>query len=142
MKQEIANSLNERLYSTIGILSSEISSLKSQVCSLELSKILPNPAVKRATISASKQTSQVDRSTNVIFFGIPEQNFLTTRALVDEICEYLSGKVVSIKDLFRLGKHPPPGEGSDPTRPRPVLVKVTTIWDKQLLLLSKQKLKV
>ena len=66
--------------------------------------------------------SQVDRSTNVIFFGIPEQTLLTTRVLVDEICEYLSGKVVSIKDLLRLGKRPPPGEGSDPARPRPVLV--------------------
>ena len=54
---------------------------------------------------------------------------------------YLSGKVVSIKDLFRLGKRPPPGEGSDPARPRQVLVKLTTIWDKRLLLLSKQKLK-
>ena len=48
---------------------------------------------------------------------------------------------MSIKDLFRLGKHPPPGEGSDHARPRPVLVKLTTIWDKRLLLLSKQKLK-
>ena len=74
----------------------------------------------------------MDRSTNVIFFGIPQQNLLTTIALVDEICEYLAGKVVSIKDLFRLGKRPPPGEGCDPARPRPVLVKITTIWDKRL----------
>ena len=48
---------------------------------------------------------------------------------------------MSIKDLFRLGKRPPPGEGSDHARPRPVLVKLTTIWDKRLLLLLKQKLK-
>ena len=81
----------------------------------------------------------MDRSTNV--FGIPEQNLLTKRALVDDICEYLSGKVVSIKDLFRLVKRPPTGEGSDPAHPRPVLVKLTTIWDKRLLLFSKQKLK-
>ena len=31
---------------------------------------------------------KVDRSANVIFFGIPDKSLLDTRSLVDEICTY------------------------------------------------------
>lgn len=55
------------------------------------------------------------------------------RAYQGEICEFLCGKVVQIKDVIRHDKRVV-GEGS--VRPRPVLVKFTTVWDKRLILCS------
>ena len=134
--QEIHNSLNARL-SSLSNLSADVSSLKSQVSSLSLNKSsgpIPNS-------SPCRMTYKVDRSANLVFFGIPENTLTATRALVDEICEYLSGRQVTIRDLFRLGKRAQSGGDHGQARPRPVLVKLSTVWDRRLILISKTKLK-
>ena len=82
--------------------------------------------------------SKVDRSANVIFFSIPEQDILHTRSLIDEACVHLVGKDIPINDLYRLGKQ---SRSEDVNHPRPVLVKFLTVWDRRLILLSKRKLK-
>ena len=48
-------------------------------------------------VATRKDVNQVDRSSNLIFFGMPEENMRDTRDLIDEICEYLTGKPVGIK---------------------------------------------
>lgn len=60
--------------------------------------------------------------------------------MVDEICSFLLHKSAVVENLFRLGKKDRPGDKQNTGCPRPVLVKFT-VWDKRLILLSKQKLK-
>ena len=57
---------------------------------------------------------------------------------MDEILEFLSGKSIQIKDMFRLGKFISQTTSS---RPRPVLIKLCTAWDRKLVLLCKSSLK-
>lgn len=54
---------------------------------------------------------------------------------MDEILEFLSGKPVHIKDMFRLGKYV--HQTSTTSRPRPILIKLGTAWDRKLVLLRK-----
>ena len=56
---------------------------------------------------------------------------------IDELIEYLIGKSVSINDVFRLGKF----SASSSKRPRPVLIKLATAWDRKIILLNKRKLR-
>jgi len=60
---------------------------------------------------------------------VPEQkSIIETKAIVDEVFEFLAGKSVLIKDIFRLGKY------SSSSRPRPLLIKLSAIWDQKLFL--------
>ena len=53
--------------------------------------------------------------------------------------EFLSGKPIQIKDMFRLGKYVP--STSSTSRPRPILIKLCTAWDRKLVLLHKTNLR-
>ena len=137
--QEVSSSLNDKLYSSLHTLSTEVKSLNDQVSSLRLHG--KSGTATASTVPPRKSASQNDRSANIIFFGIPEQNLLATRSLVDEICEYLVDKAIIIKDLFRLGKLVQSSGDSGYIHARPVLVKLSSVWDKRLILISKSKLK-
>ena len=56
---------------------------------------------------------------------------------VDELLEYLTGKSVNINDVFRLGKY----SASSSKRPRPILIKLATAWDRKIILIQKRKLR-
>ena len=58
---------------------------------------------------------------------------------MDEVFEFLSGKQVQIKDIFRLGRFK--RSQSSSSRPRPLLIKLCTAWDQKLILLRKTKLR-
>ena len=47
--------------------------------------------------------------------------------------EFLAGKLVIVKDMFRLGKYDSSGGARGSNRPRPVLIKLTTPWDRKLI---------
>ena len=81
-----------------------------------------------------------DRSCNVILFGLPENRSLfESKKVVDEMLEFLSGKPIQIKNMFRLGKYVP--STSSTSRPRPILIKLCTAWDCKLVLLHKTNLR-
>ena len=87
-----------------------------------------------------KQLSQqpYDRSheSNVILFGVPEgRSIIDSKAVVDEIFEFLTGRPIAINDIFRLGKR------SQSSHPRPLLVKLSALWDPKVLLSQKKNLK-
>ena len=84
--------------------------------------------------NARVRSDGVDRSANVIFFGLPESSLIDSKELVDEISNFLTGSALGVKDLRRIGK-------SSEKRSRPTLVKLCSVWDKRLLLASKSKLK-
>ena len=76
--------------------------------------------------------SDDSRASNVVLFGLPEgKSIFESKAVVDEVFEFLTGRPVAIKDIFRLGKF------NHSSRPRPLLVKLSAIWDRKLLLSEK-----
>ena len=86
-----------------------------------------------------KPSSQDSRESNIVLFGVPEkQSLVETKGIVDEIFEFLSGKQIQIRDMFRLGRRQQPGSSS---RPRPLLIKLCTVWDRKLLLMRKTNLR-
>ena len=98
-----------------------------------------SPPVIARKNSVSHSSSANDRSCNVVLFGLPEgRSFVESKKVVDEILEFLSGKSIQIKDMFRLGKFISQTTSS---RLRPVLIKLGTAWDRKLVLLRKSSLK-
>ena len=45
--------------------------------------------------------------------------------MIDDLLEFLAGKPVNVNDVFHLGKY-----SASSKRPRPVLIKLTTAWDR------------
>ena len=98
-----------------------------------------SPPVIARKNSVSHCSSANDRSCNVVLFGLPEgRSLVESKKVVDEILEFLSGKSIQIKYMFRLGKSISQTTSS---RPRPVLIKLCTAWDRKLVLLHKSSLK-
>ena len=64
-------------------------------------------------------------------------------ATKSDLDESLIGRSVEVLDAFRLGRKPNlPTAAADPsTRPRPLLIKCASAWDRRLLLASCRKLK-
>ena len=92
----------------------------------------PRPANTNARIEGR------DRRNNVIFFGLEEKSLLETRKDVESILEFLCGRAVPFSDAFRLGRF----KGSDNDHaPRPLLVKLSSAWDRRLILAAKCNLK-
>ena len=70
------------------------------------------------------------------------RSIVDTKESVDEMLQFLAGKPVLVKDLFRLGKYVPSADPQNSShRPRPVLIKLTTPWDRRLILLRKSNLR-
>ena len=93
---------------------------------------------KESAVLLFRQSS--GRELNLILFGLEEtSSIVETKQSVDEI---LAGKPASIKDMFCLGS---PSSSSASTcthaHPRPVLLKLSTAWDRRVVLFSKRKLK-
>ena len=82
-----------------------------------------------------------DRSTNVILFGLPESSLLETKSAIDDMFVHLIGKTVRMLDAFRLGRRKDTFNNLT-ARPRPILIKLDSCWDKRLILSACRKLKV
>ena len=49
--------------------------------------------------------SSESRDCNLILFGLPEsKSIVDTKESVDEMLEFIAGKLVIVKDMFRLGE--------------------------------------
>ena len=69
-------------------------------------------------------------------------SLLELKDIVDEMLEFLVGKPVAVNDIMRIGRVRKDSEAAlHPQRPRPVLIKLDTVWNRCLLLASKHKLK-
>ena len=99
------------------------------------------PKKSRVAVARSPPTTD-SRDCNLILFGLPEcRSIVDTKESVDEMLEFLAGKTVSVKDVFRLGKFDSSRGAQGSQRPRPVLIKLTTPWDRKVILLRKSNLK-
>ena len=97
------------------------------------------PSANSAPLVRSQRPKQLSRDdvreSNVILFGLPEgKSIVESKAAADEVLEFLAGRPVVIKEIFRLGKF------SQSDRPRPPLIKLCSIWDRKLLLSRKKNL--
>ena len=90
----------------------------------------------------AKPDRSFDRDSNLVLFGLSESHSLIeSKEIVDEVLEFLAGKPIVIRDVFRLGKTTRSHSASPQARPRPVLIKLSVAWDRKLVLLRKRKLK-
>ena len=114
-----------------------VSSPPSLVRSVQNTSSLPRPS--HSTMDHKSHT-QYDRSLNVILFGLPESNLLDTKSTIDQLSIFLVGKAIKLVDAFCLGCRPE-SKASPSARPRPLLIKLESTWDKKLPLASSRKLK-
>ena len=75
---------------------------------------------------------------NATIFGLQEKSLLDTKKDVESILEFLCGRLVPFNDAFRIDRFK--GRDSDHP-PRPLLVKLSNVWDKRLILAAKCNLK-
>ena len=83
------------------------------------------------------RVSRPDRAENLMIFGLPEAECLPDfKRKVDELLNFLTGRPVPVKDLYRLDHRKNTSNSSTPTssRPRPVLLKLMSSWDRRLVL--------
>ena len=124
--------------------SSSSTSVLSSYASVASSTALTNH-VPSSTMSAQKNItphslSPDGRELDVILFGLPDEgSIVDSKQVVDEMLEFLAGKQIHIKDMFRLGRFRKPQPSALP--PRPILVKLSTAWDRKLVLSRRVKLK-
>ena len=87
-----------------------------------------------------------ERVSNIVLFGVKEKaDLLGMHEVVNSIFQTVAGKQIPIKDMFRIGRKPRGNQeatvAAQPrSRPRPILVKLQSVWDRRLLLAGKWKL--
>lgn len=78
----------------------------------------------------SAQTPPVDRSRNIIVFGITESKDVDEwRKKLNDVLLTVTGRDVQIDDAFRLGKY-----NTNNSNARPILVRLHNVWDRRILL--------
>ena len=65
---------------------------------------MTNPALSSSGKGTSTHynSTSVDRSANVILFGVPEFSLSDTKSVIDEVTIHMIGRSVRIKDAFRI----------------------------------------
>jgi hypothetical protein len=83
----------------------------------------------------SRQQDDIDRTRNIIVSGIPEDRdrdiWMNT---VKRALGVSAGRAIAIEDAFRIGGH------FSPTRKRPILVRLSSVWDRRVVVSSARKL--
>ena len=96
------------------------------------------PLVSKTLVIVTQQSDNFDRRLNIVLFGVPEERDVSVwRRKVDDILHYITDHNIDVVDAFRLGRYNPNG----PNKPRPILLKLRTVWDKRLILSRCSKLK-
>ena len=140
--EQLVSSLKDQLTTFSSSVSSFSKSLSKQVFDpLVVPQTMTNPALSFSGKGTSTHYSStpVDRSANVILFGVPELSLSDTKSVIDEVTTHMIGRSVRIRDAFRIGRKKPNSDES--SRPRPLLIKLDSCWDRRILLSSRRSLK-
>ena len=140
--EQLVSSLKDQLTTFSSSVSSFSKSLSKQVFDpLVVPQTMTNPALSSSGKGTSTHYSStpVDRSANVILFGVPELSLSDTKSVIDEVTTHMIGRSVRIRDAFRIGRKKPNSDES--SRPRPLLIKLDSCWDRRILLSSRRSLK-
>jgi hypothetical protein len=85
---------------------------------------------------ASMTTSTDDRASSIIVFGLAEdRNSSVWNSALSNALQHVAGRPVELTDAFRIGKF-----NANQARPRPIIVKLRSVWDRRLLLSNARKL--
>ena len=119
---------------TIQVYMSNVSKPNNDTCSFVTeATTVPTMGCDKAKIEIEK--SDPNRLANLIVYGVPEnRNAAEWRQVIDEILTFLLNKPVDLVDSFRLGRY-------DENKTRPILIKLSTRWDRRLLLTKRNQLK-
>ena len=92
--------------------------------------------------AATKHLQSTERGTNLVLFGLSEtHSLIESKEIVDDLLEFLVGKPVQIREMFRLGKINHSSSAPCQSHSRPILIKLSMAWDRKLVLLRKRNLK-
>ena len=141
--EQLVSSLKDELAKFSSSVSSLSESLAKKVIESSAShQPVSKPVSTSSTkLHASMYKSSVDRSSNVILFGVPELPLSDTKSFIDKVTMHMIGRSVSFRDAFRIGRKKSNDELSESLRPRPLLIKLANCWDRRLLLNSRRTLK-
>lgn len=99
------------------------------------SKFSQSTSAAAASTSSVSSNPIIDRASNIVVFGVAENRAVEIwKAKVDGILRFVVGRDVQVNDAFRMGSF---REG----KVRPILVKLSSAWDRRLILGSCKKLK-
>ena len=143
----------DNITSKLDSLSHEVSALRTKLGNASNTPLLhPPPQVSspsntnkqpyRAFNSVQDQPSGLHRQENLIVFGIKEQSMTDTMESVKNMLQFVVGRPTPVKDLFRIGRYKKPeDELSLSSRPRPIILKLASPWDRCLVLSNRFSLK-
>ena len=116
-------------YSTTGTSNSSNTTYAAATSQPPTVVLVPSPSHPDRMSSMKKTHHSEAWDSLFILFGHPEQeSILNAKGDVDELLEFLGGKPVLIKNMFRLGKNPRPHDPAS-AYPCPVMIKLSTAWD-------------
>jgi len=122
------NELQQKLESFSSLVCARLDHLNA-VCSSSLSTASSTHQQHEA-----RQSDSVDRKLNIVMFGVKEDRDVSVwHKSVNDVLSFVSGHAVDVVDLFRLGRYVGNNNGS-PRKPRPILIKLRTFWDKRVLM--------
>jgi hypothetical protein len=86
----------------------------------------------------ARSHAEADLSMNLIISGVDEdRDPQLWRGRIDDVLKHIMGRPVDIVDLYRVGGR----YRNEQLRPRPVIVKLRSVWDHRLILASRYKMK-
>ena len=127
-----AEELKEELTSSVATVKSSTTSLSSVIAG----SAFPKGNGRQPPLNSKAQVKpSPDRRCNLILFGLPEKKSLADeKSCIDEVLKFVAGKPILWNDAFRLGRRKTSDDlASLDVRPRPLLVKVNSVWDRRLL---------
>jgi len=94
----------------------------------QISAVCRQSLVSTSGQTVSGQRAEIDRSMNIVVFGITEdRNAAVWRQSVQNALDHVSGQHVDVVDLYRVGRY-------DQNKMRPIVVKLRNGWDRRILL--------
>ena len=101
-----------------------------------------NAAKSSSVCPPTRQPEEADRRPNLVIFGVAEDRDASAwHTAVDNILSFVIGHHVDVVDMFRVGRFVAKCDDRVTRKPRPILVKLRTIWDKRIVLNKCSKLK-
>ena len=100
-------------------------------------QVMTSAATSNATQSRASRTAPTDdRASNIIVFGLAEDRDSSVwNSALSNVLHHVAGRPVELADAFRIGKY-----NANQARPRPIIVKLRSVWDTRLLLSNAGKL--
>ena len=129
--------------SSLKVLHDQLSSKSSALTAMptSLSDSSKDTSADSSTHHYSRMSKPklLHRPSNINCFGVPETRPLSElQSIVDDLSSFLAGRSITVNDAFHLGRRD--GKQSTEECPRLLLIKLSSVWDKRLILFSVYKL--